>query len=328
MHYDVEQILSELGIDYVIDPKEKEMSIKGFSSLDEATCSDLSFCLNNGEEGLSSIMSTHAEVILCKMGMRELVFPNSLNKQLIFVNNPRLAFIQIVKHIGETKRMVGISPSAEISESAQIGKDCYIGRFTSVGENCTIGDNTIIQDKVIILQNTMIGKNCVIQPSVTIGADGFGFERYPESLALERFPHFGGVVIEDDVEICANTSIARGSLSNTKIGKGTKIDALVHVAHNVEIGTNCEITAGSIIGGSTVVGNNCWLGLNCTLKHKIKLGDNVIIACGATVIGNVRDKDIVAGVPAVSIKSKANLDKDKLFLMSGTNTAIHGKCHQ
>jgi UDP-3-O-[3-hydroxymyristoyl] glucosamine N-acyltransferase len=312
MRYDVEQIMSELGIDYIMEPKEKTISINGFSSLDESTRSDLSFCLINGEEGLSSIHLSHAGAILCKRSMMKLFFPNSLNKQLIFVNNPRLAFIQIVKHVRKAKKMVGISPSAEISESAQIGKDCYIGSFVSVGENCTIGDNTIIQDKVSILPNTMIGKNCLIQPSVTIGADGFGFERYPESLALERFPHFGGVVIEDDVEISANTSIARGSLSNTKIGKGTKIDALVHVAHNVEIGTNCEITAGSIIGGSTVVGNNCWLGLNCTLKNKIKLGDNVIIACGAAVIGNVCDKDIVAGVPAVSIKSKAKL----------------GKCHQ
>jgi len=328
MHYDVERILSELGIGYIIEPKEKTISINGFSSLDEATRSDLSFCLGNGEEGLSSIMSSHAGAILCKRSMLELIFPNSQNKQLIFVNNPRLAFIQIVKHVRKAKKMAGISPSAEISESAQIGKDCCIGSFVSVGENCTIGDNTTIQDKVSILPNTVIGKNCLVQPSVTIGADGFGFERYPESLALERFPHFGGVVIEDDVEICANTSIARGSLSNTKIGKGTKIDALVHVAHNVEIGTNCEITAGSIIGGSTVVGNNCWLGLNCTLKNKIKIGDNVIIACGATVINNVRDEDIVAGVPAVSIKSKATLDKDKLFLMAGTNTAIHGKCHQ
>ncbi len=112
---------------------------------------------------------------------------------------------------------------------------------------------------------------------------------------MERFPHFCGVIIGDSVEICANRSNARGSLSNTTIGKGTKIDALVDIAHSVKIGINCEIAAGSIIGGSTIIGNNCWLGLNCTLKNKVKFGNNAIVACGATVINNVVDEDIVAG---------------------------------
>lgn len=318
MHFNVEHILLRLGIDYFREPKQKPITIKGFSSLYDASKDDLSFCLGDGDEALHSIIGSHAGVILCKRNIRELVLSRSLDKQLIYVNNPRLAFMQILKFTRKNKKMIGISSTAVISDNVQIGKDCFVGNFTSIGENCRIGENTKIHDKVSILPNTVIGKNCIIQPSVTIGADGFGFERYPHNLGLERFPHCGGVLIEDDVEICANSSIARGSLSNTIIGRGTKIDALVHVAHNVEIGKNCEITAGSIIGGSTLIGNNCWLGLNCTLKNKIKLGNSVIVACGATVINNVCDEDIVAGVPAVSIKNKATLNKDKLFLMVGT----------
>jgi UDP-3-O-[3-hydroxymyristoyl] glucosamine N-acyltransferase len=310
-----------VAINHIIEHKCKK-TIQGFSSLKDATPNDLSFCIGSGKEWISPIVESNAGIILCKYSMRKIISSKSLDKQLIFVDNPRLAFIRIVKHATENKKMVGISPTAVISERSRIGKDCYIGNFTSIGQDCSIGDNTIVNDKATILQNAKIGKNCLIEPSVTIGADGFGFERSPDSLVLERFPHFGGVIIGDNVEICANSSIARGCLSNTTIGDGTKIDALVHIAHNVRIGNNCEITAGSIIGGSAIIGNNCWLGLNCTLKNKIKVGNNAIVACGATVIKNVVDEDIVAGVPAASIKSKTTLDKDQLFLMAGAKIPI------
>jgi UDP-3-O-[3-hydroxymyristoyl] glucosamine N-acyltransferase len=148
-----------------------------------------------------------------------------------------------------------------------------------------------------------------------IGADGFAYERCVETMKLERFPHIGGVEIEDDVEICSNCSIARGSLSNTVIGNGTKLDALVHIAHNVEIGRNCALTAGVIIGGSTIIGDTCWFGLNSTLKHKIKIGNKVIVGSGASVINNIEDEDIIAGVPAKSIKHKVKTNQ--LFLMGG-----------
>ena len=321
MKYDIQQILSEVRINYTTEGKNKK-TVKGFSSLSGATSNDLSFCIGSGEEWIAPIVNSNAGIILCKYSMREIISSQYLDKQLIFVSNPRLAFMQIVKHATKSKKKSGISPTAIISERSRIGKNCHIGNFTLIGEDCHIGDNTVINDKVTILQNTKIGKNSLIQPSVTIGADGFGFERYPDSLVLERFPHFGSVIIGDNVEICANSSIARGSLSNTIIGNGTKVDALVHIAHNVQIGNNCEITAGSIIGGSVTIGNNCWLGLNCTLKNKIKVGNNVIVACGATVINNVADEDIVAGVPAVSIKNKTTLDKDKLFLMAGKKVPI------
>ena len=113
-------------------------------------------------------------------------------------------------------------------------------------------------------------------------------------------------MIENDVEIFANCSIARGSLSDTIIGQGTKIDALCHIAHNVTIGKNTELTAGTIVGGSPTIGNNCWLGLHSTIKNKIKIGDQVIVGSGSSVIYDIVDEDIVAGVPAKSIKINKN----------------------
>ena len=185
-----------------------------------------------------------------------------------------------------------------------------------IGDDCIIGDNTKIFSKVN-LQNSIVGDDCIIQPNTTIGYDGFSFERCTDTLELEKFPHYGKVVIENGVEIYANCSIARGSLSDTIIGQGTKIDALCHVAHNVSIGKNTELTAGTIIGGSTTIGNNCWLGLNSTVKNKLKIGNKVIVGSGSSVINNVDDEDIVAGVPAKSIKNKITINKEKLFLMAG-----------
>lgn len=120
------------------------------------------------------------------------------------------------------------------------------------------------------------------------------------------------------MDVCANTNIHRGSLSDTVIGDGSKIDAMVQIAHNVRIGKNCEITTGTIIGGSTKIGDMAWTGLNSTLKDNIKIGNNVLIAAGAIVIREVEDQDIVAGVPAKSIKDKVKTDT--LFLMSGQNS--------
>jgi UDP-3-O-[3-hydroxymyristoyl] glucosamine N-acyltransferase len=160
----------------------------------------------------------------------------------------------------------------------------------------------------------MIGNNCKIQPGAVIGADGFSYERIEHSNMLERFPHIGGVKIGDGVEVSSNCSIARGSLSNTIIGDGTKLDALVHIAHNVEIGRNCVLTAGTIVGGSTKIGDVSWCGLNCTIKHKLIIGNSVIIGNGASVINNIPNGDIVAGVPAKPIKNK--IRSKQLALMS------------
>jgi UDP-3-O-[3-hydroxymyristoyl] glucosamine N-acyltransferase len=318
----IESILSELGIDYHFYRNTKnKKTFRNVTTIQQGKEEDLCYCSFDGEEAISLISSSNAGIILCKRSLEDSINQGqnqqlqlSSKQQIILVNNPRAAFIRIINKIYPKRVETGTSSTAIISESATVGSGCYIGNNVTIGESCSIGNNTVISDGSIV-QKCRIGNDCIIEPGVTIGADGFAYERDHETLELERFPHIGGVTIGNNVEICANTSIARGSLSDTVIGDGTKLDALVHVAHNVVIGRNCELTAGTIIGGSTTIGDTCWTGLNSTLKNKIKIGNKVIVGAGALVIDDVLDEDIVAGVPAKSIKHKAT--SDKLFLMAG-----------
>lgn len=309
--WDVKSVLSDLAIDF--QSEGSNMKVNNFSSIGEATQDDLAFCWHIGEKGLSLISKSKGGVIICKKEMQGLVSPNG-RQLLIFTDSPRLAFVRVAKKMHGQDQVVGISQRATISEKSTIGSNCYIGDYVVIGDNCSIGNNTAIYDRVSLVQNCVIGNNCVIQSGASLGSDGFAFERY-DTGELEKFPHRGYVRIDNNVEISANCSIARGSLSDTKIAEGTKLDALVHIAHNVCIGKNCELTAGTIIGGSTIVGETSWTGLNSTLKNGINVGKNVIVASGASVIHDVPDGDIVAGVPAKSIKHKVNTDE--VFLMAG-----------
>jgi UDP-3-O-[3-hydroxymyristoyl] glucosamine N-acyltransferase len=309
--WDVRSVLSKLAIDF--QSEGSNMKVRGFASIDEATENDLAFCWYTGQKGVSYISHSKGGVILCKKEMHGLVHPNG-RQLLIFTDNPRFSFVRITKEMRAQEQLVGISRSAIISEKSTIGSNCYIGDYVVIGDNCSLGDNTVVYDRVSLVQNCIIGNNCLIQSGASLGSDGFAFERY-ETGELEKFPHRGYVRIGNNVEIYTNCSIARGSLSDTKIGEGTKLDALVHIAHNVSVGKNCELTAGTIIGGSTIVGDTSWTGLNSTIKNGLKLGNNVIVASGASVIHDVPDGDIVAGVPARSIKHKVNTDE--VFLMAG-----------
>ncbi len=332
LSFDVVSILSDLGIKYSIYSSKEDFdstSIYGVKDIKNASSEDLSFCsLDDAEKAIMAISKSNAKVIICHQSLENLVYPRSGKQQsLIFTKNPRMVVMKIINEIyyspsvNEKKRtrqndkIVAAPRISAISRSARIGKSCSIGNFTKIGDKCIIGDNTVVGDCVIIEQNTRIGKNCIIQPGTVIGADGFAYERLEDTLELQRFPHIGGVILGNNVEICSNCSIARGSLSDTIIGEGTKLDALVHIAHNVEIGRHCALTAGTIIGGSTRIGDMCWTGLNSTIKHKVKIGNKVIIGSGASVINDIDDEDIVAGVPAKSIKHKVR--SNQLFLMAG-----------
>jgi UDP-3-O-[3-hydroxymyristoyl] glucosamine N-acyltransferase LpxD len=332
LSFDVVSFLSNIGVKYSIYSSEVDFestSIYGVKDIKSASSEDLSFCsLADAEKAIMAISKSNAKVIICHQSLENLVYPRSGKRQsLVFVKNPRMIVMKIINEIYYSPSMnrkkrtrqnytVAVAPPTSIiSKSARIGKGCSIGNFTKIGDKCIIGDNTVVGNCVVIEQNTRIGKNCIIQPGTVIGADGFAYERLEDTLELQRFPHIGGVVLGDNVEICSNCSIARGSLSDTIIGDGTKLDALVHVAHNVEIGRHCALTAGTIIGGSTRIGDMCWTGLNSTIKHKLKIGNKVIIGSGASVINDIDDEDIVAGVPAKSIKHKVR--SNQLFLMAG-----------
>jgi UDP-3-O-[3-hydroxymyristoyl] glucosamine N-acyltransferase len=322
--WSINSFLQYFGDDYRLLGQEG-VEIYNIAPLDRGGNHDISFCSSDDKEGLESILDSKSAVILCKKTFVNSIRntfgisnSNRIPRLFVFVDNPRLVFIKIAKLIKGYPNInkKGISKHAIIADSAKIGKDCYIGDFAIIGDDCIVGDNTVIDSRVVI-KNAKVGNNCVIQPGTTIGEEGFSFERDSASFELEKFPHCGRVLIGNNVEIFTNCSIARGSISDTVIEEGTKIDALCHVAHNVHIGKNTQLTAGTVIGGSTTIGNNCWFGLNSTIKHKIKIGDNAIVGSGSSVIRDVEDRDIVAGCPAKSIKHKINISEDKLFLMGG-----------
>lgn len=310
--WDAQSIVSSLETTFEV--KGPSRKVKGISSIDAAGEQDLAFCAWDGEKGVSAIAKSRAGIILCKKSLHDLVTSHP-NSELVFLDNPRLVFVHFVNKV-RNRNDTSAETSHTLEESTEIGKNCRIGSQSIIGENCIIGNNVIIENGAS-LKNCRIGDDCVIQAGVAIGSDGFAYERYPDG-DLERFPHLGGVVIGSNVEICANSSIARGSLGDTRIGDGTKIDALVHVAHNVQIGRNCQLAAGTIIGGSASIGDSCWTGLNSTLKNQIHLGNAVLVAAGACVINDVPDGEIVAGVPAKSIKNKVT--SNELFIMTGSKT--------
>lgn len=291
--------------------------VTGLAAIGDANVGDLAFCWWEPDRAVQAVQSTAATVVFCKPEVAAAVQPRT-EKAVVALANPRLAFIRFARKWQLAAAAASESPriavTARVASSAQLAPDCRVGEYSVVGENCVIGPRTVLHDRVVLRPNTRIGADCVIQSGVTLGEDGFAYERNDDG-SLEKFPHVKGVVLGDGVEISANCSVARGSLTDTSIGSGTKLDALVHVAHNVQIGRNCMLTAGTIIGGSTTLGDSCWTGLNSTIRDRIAIGSNVIIAAGACVLKPVPDGDVVAGVPAKSIKERVTTSET--FLMAG-----------
>lgn len=206
----------------------------------------------------------------------------------IKVANPRLAFAKATEQFFAKKRKISIAQSVKIGQGVKIAESVAIGENCIIGHNVSIGENTIINHNVVIAENTVIGKNCFIKSGSIIGEDGFGFDFEKDGTPI-RIPHLGRVLIHDNVEVGAQTTIARGTIHDTVIHENVKIDDHVFIAHNCEIGKNTMITAFAQISGSVIIGKNCWLAPNCSIIQKIKIGDNVKIGIGAVVTSDIGD---------------------------------------
>ena len=302
-----------------------EKIIKGVNSLESATPDEISFFSN--PRYLEKARNSKAGAILVreKTGLE--------GKNLVLVDDPYLAVcILLDEFYPSTRRFEGISSLAFVHPSASIGEGVSILPFSYIGKNTKIGENTFIGSHVYIGDEVEIGKECVIYPMVSIysycsigdrciihsgvviGSDGFGFawdkDRY------RKINHIGRVVIEEDVEIGSNTTIDRATFGETRIGKGTKIDNLVQIGHNVKIGKNCAIVAQVGISGSTEIGDNVIIGGQVGIVGHIKIEDNVKIGAKSGVHRDLRKGEIVSGIPVLPHKEwlKLNLIFQRLLM--------------
>jgi UDP-3-O-[3-hydroxymyristoyl] glucosamine N-acyltransferase len=241
---------------------------------------------------------------------------------LLLVAHPRLAFARVAQFLKPPKHSEGLHPTAVIADPSRLGSNVTIGAHTLIGK-AIIGDETRIGSGCSIADDVSIGRDCVLHPNVTIyprttigdriiihagavlGADGFGYVRDPETGEYLQFPQQGTLVIEDDVEIGANTTIDRGALEETRIGRGTKLDNLVHIAHNCRIGNNVVIASQTGISGSCVIGDGAILGGQVGMGDHVTIGDNVILGGGTGILPHKKihgEGQIFWGTPAKPLK--------------------------
>lgn len=213
----------------------------------------------------------------------------------VVANAPR-AMALVIAHFHKTTPRPGIHSTAWVDETAKVDPTASIGAFCFVGPNCGVRANAVLYPRVTLVENVDVGERGLIQSGAVIGSEGFGF--YEQDGKLERIPHAGRVVIEDDVWIGANCTIARGTLGETRIGKRCKIDNLVQIAHNVKIGEDTAIAAQVGIAGSTTIGSRVRIGGQAGLVGHIHVGDGATIGAQAGVISDVKPGQFVAGYPA------------------------------
>ena len=246
----------------------------------------LSFCKYETENAPEMIIESRSSIIICSDKLKaEMLIAN---KVVIKVPRPRLAFAKVANKFFLKKIIAG---PVKIPRTTKIGPNCIFLGDVEIGENCALYGN------ITILGHVKIGNNVVINPGAVIGAEGFGYEPDEDGM-LVQFPQIGGVIIEDNVEIGANTCVDRGALSDTIIREGTKIDNMVHVAHNVVIGKNCRIICLVGIGGSVEIGDGSFVGISASIKNQKKIGENVVVGMGAVVTKDIPDNTTVIGNPA------------------------------
>lgn len=292
------------------------IEVSSLSKIEEGKKGSLTFLAN--PKYTQYIYTTEASIVIVN---DDFTPENNIKATLIKVSDAYSAFAQLLDLYQQSKpKRSGISENASIAESAKIGEGVYIGEFVSIGEDavigdyamiyphtavgatCKIGKSTTLFAGVKIYDECMIGDECTIHAGSVIGADGFGFAPQDDNV-YNKVPQIGNVVIEDRVEIGANTTIDRATIGSTIIRKGAKIDNLIQIAHNVEIGENTVIAAQSGISGSTKIGKNCMIGGQVGIIGHLTIADGVKIAAQSGIGKSITEENsIVEGSPAFNIR--------------------------
>lgn len=289
----------------------KNVEVYKLSKIEEGEEGSLSFLSN--PKYTNYIYSTKASVVIVN---KSFVPENKIETTLIKVDDAYKAFSKLLEFYNEVKlNKSGIEPNSFINKTAKYGDNLYLGSFAYlsnnvvlgnnvkiypnvyVGENVKIGSNTTIFAGAKIYSETIIGENCSIHSGAVVGADGFGFVPNKDG-SFSKIPQIGNVIIEDNVDIGAATTIDRATLGSTIIRKGVKLDNQIQVAHNVEIDENTVIAAQTGIAGSTKIGKNCMIGGQVGIVGHITIGDNVRVQAQSGVGRIIKDNEVIQGSPA------------------------------
>ncbi|PKH68342.1 UDP-3-O-(3-hydroxymyristoyl)glucosamine N-acyltransferase [Flavobacterium sp. ALD4] len=307
MKFTAEQIAGILDGEVVGNPNAE---VYVLSKIEEGKEGSLTFLSNPKYNNY--IYSTEATITIVN---KSFIPESELRTTLIKVDDAYIAFSKLLEFYDQAKgNKSGIEQPSVIAENAKYGNNLYLGSFSYVGSNvvlgdnvqiypnCFIGDNVVIGDNVTIFagtkiyEQTVIGNNCAIHSGSVIGADGFGFAPNPDG-TFKKIPQIGNVIIEDDVDIGACTTIDRATMGSTIIRKGVKLDNQIQIAHNVEIGENTVIAAQTGVAGSTKIGKNGMIGGQVGIAGHLTIGNNVRIQAQSGVGRNIKDDEILQGSP-------------------------------
>ena len=293
---------------------DENATVHTFAKIEEGIPGAISFLSN--PKYTSYIYDTQSSIVLVN---NDFVPEKEVKATLIKVNNAYESLAKLLNLYEMSKpKKTGIDPLAYIAPTAKIGESVYIAPFACVGDNAEIGDNTSLHPHATVGSGAKIGHDCILYPNVTVyhdcrvgnhcilhagsvvGADGFGFAPSPEG--YEKIPQIGIVILEDNVEIGANTCIDRATMGATIIRKGVKLDNLIQIAHNVEVGSHTVMASQVGIAGSTKIGEWCMFGGQVGLAGHIKVGDKVNCGAQSGIANNVKPGSTIMGSPAFEVK--------------------------
>jgi UDP-3-O-[3-hydroxymyristoyl] glucosamine N-acyltransferase len=309
MKFTAEQIAGILEGEVIGNPNAE---VSRLSKIEEGEEGSLTFLANPKYNNY--IYTTKASITIVNDSF---VAESEITTTLIKVEDAYVSFSKLLEFYNQVKlNKSGIEPQAFITEGTNYGENLYLGSFSYIGQNVTLGSNvkiypnSFIGDNVVIGNNvyifagakiyseTIIGNNCTIHSGAIIGADGFGFAPNEDG-EYNKIPQIGNVIIEDNVDIGANTTIDRATLGSTIIRKGVKLDNQIQVAHNVEIGRNTVIAAQTGVAGSTKIGENCMIGGQVGIAGHLVIGNNVRVQAQSGIGRNVKDDEVLQGSPSL-----------------------------
>lgn len=316
MKFTAQQLASYLSGEIEGNP---DVSVSNLSKIEEGQPGTLTFLAN--PKYSSFIYTTKASIVLVN---KDFIPESPIEATLIRVENAYECLAKLLTLVDQAKkRKTGICSPVAIDSTATLGDNIYVGSFACIGENSTIGNGSqiyphvyigdrvsvgadcILYPGVKIYDDCVIGNNCILQAGAIIGGDGFGFA--PKGTGeYQKIPQIGNVIIEDDVEIGANTTVDRSTMGSTIVHRGVKLDNMIQVAHNVEIGENTVIAAQVGIAGSTKIGKNCMIGGQVGFSGHIHIADGIQIGAQSGIANNLTDNSTpYMGYPAIPVKQFA-----------------------